>query len=168
MAKKKRKGIFKKILKGALAIGGTVLGVATGVGAIRGIAKGTGALAGIGKGLGALKSRGAKVSDSAKKLITGMTKEQRAILNQVKDQNRVDTQKLEFMQKLIRQGKSEEEAASLAGVNLNTVFQEVGSFLTGAKPEPTPEEKKKQTQQLITWGGVAAAAITILPKLLKS
>lgn len=121
--RRKKRGIFKKILRGIGVVGGSILGAVTGISAIKGVVKGTGALAGIAKGLGGLKNRAVNIGQTARKLITGTTKAQRQEINAAKQEGRDFQSKLAFMDKLMKAGKSENAAAAIAGVILDPVTE---------------------------------------------
>lgn len=133
--KKKRKGIFKKILKGIAVVGGTVLGAVTGISAIKGIVKGTGALAGIAKGIGNIKNKVVNVGQSARNLISGLTKEQRAILQKAKQDSRNLQGKITLAEKLMREGVPKAKAYLMAGVDAASEYLEE---VTGPEPEKKP------------------------------
>lgn len=112
----KPKTIFGKIVKGAVIGGGTILGLATGAGAIGGIVKGTGALAGIAKGVGSIKPIANTLKNSAMKLITGKTKEERQMINEQRELTRDEQHKLDLMEDLVNAGATPEEARAKLGI----------------------------------------------------
>jgi len=115
----KKKGIFGKILKVGLGIGAGVLGLGVGVKAIQGIKAGTGVLSKL-KGIGALKNsnniNGKNLKDNARGLLSGMTKEQRDLINAEREEARVLSSKLKTVQALINNGATPEEARSKVGL----------------------------------------------------
>jgi hypothetical protein len=127
MAKKKKKGLFKKILKGvgiAAAIVGTIYtgGAAAGLigGAAKiagGAAKGTGLFAKIGGAAKGLFNRGKKLKTTVANLVTGKTKEVRTILKQEKAEAKAAAQQIENVKDLVAGGMSLEEAKSKLGLS---------------------------------------------------
>lgn len=176
----KPKTVAGKILKGT-TIG--VLGVgavATGVGAVAGAVGGAGLLAGAASGVGTLvkgvgkvagggKTVLSKVSASAVKLVTGESKEERAILKEVKDQAKQAKEQNEFIQKLVKAGLSEKEAYAKLGLTYPVSGDEktesgIG-FLAGLREQFNAETETvpgsvKMGGNSILW--IAAAGLGLL------
>lgn len=153
------KTIFGKILKGAAIAGGSILGLGAGVGLVGGIVKGTGALAGIGKGVGSIKTITDKVGQSAIRVVTGTTKEERAQVKTVKNEARAALDKVEQMQRLIRAGAEPDEARTMAGVPAEQ--------LTSFQGEPVVQSAGLSfSNPVVKWGAIAAGGF-ILAKMLK-
>jgi hypothetical protein len=112
-----KKGIFKKILKGALVVGGSILGLGAGIGAVKGIVKGTGVLAGLKGGIGGLRNTADKLGEGAARVLTGTTKEERAQVLAVKKEARAASDKLQQVQRLINAGATPEEARATVGIS---------------------------------------------------
>lgn len=123
MGRWKPKTVFGKIVKTAVIGGGTVLGLAGGLGAAKGIIKGTGALTGIGKGIGGLRNFSTTLKDSAANLVTGTTKAERAQINAVKERTRAEQDKLDQVQRLIRAGATPDEARSTVGLTVTELTE---------------------------------------------
>jgi len=127
MAKKKKKGLFKKILKGvgiAAAVVGTIYtgGAAAGLigGAAKiagGAAKGTGLFAKIGGAAKGLFNRGKKLKTTVANLVTGKTKEVRTILKAEKAEAKAAAQQIENVKDLVAGGMSLEEAKQKLGLS---------------------------------------------------
>jgi hypothetical protein len=113
----KPKTIFGKIVKGAAIAGGSILGLSVGVGAVSGIVKGTGALAGISKSVGGIKPLANTLKNSAAKLITGKTQEERQLINAQKELTKAEAHKLELVQDLIDAGATPESARAQVGLS---------------------------------------------------
>lgn len=114
----KPKTIFGKILKGAAIAGGSVLGLATGLGIVGAgakVVKGTAALTKA-KGVFGLRARVNAVGESARNLISGTTKQQRQLINAQKEETRENQQKLNAVEKLVRAGATPEEARAAVGI----------------------------------------------------
>ena len=115
-----KKGVFKKIVTGALKVGGAVLGFATGVGvlgAVGGAVKGTGALIGAKTSIAKLGGAVNKVKEGAANLVTGKTAEQRKLILQAKQESRDLVGKLETVDRLVGLGKSVEAARAAVGLD---------------------------------------------------
>jgi len=112
----KKKGIFGKIIKGALIAGGSILGLGAGIGAIKGIVRGTGVLAGIGKGVGGIRNTADQLKEGAARVLTGTTKEEREQVLQVKEQAKKAADKLAQVNRLVNAGATPEEAKAMVGV----------------------------------------------------
>lgn len=167
----KPKTIAGKILKGAVIAGGSVLGLATGVGILGKVAKagtaaskvasGTGVLANIESGVSSIKNTVDRVKESAKNLITGVTQEQRDMIKEQKQESIIAQQKLTAVKKLIRQGATAAEARAKVGLGAEE--------LTEVNDQPIQEAgmfdffKNKNVQIAAAIG----AGLLILPKLLK-
>lgn len=153
------KTIFGKILKGAAIAGGSILGLGAGVGAIKGIVKGTGALAGISKGIGSIKTIPNKLKESAARLITGATKEERAQVLAVKKETQAAADKLQQVQRLINAGADPEEARLMAGVPET----ELSSF----EGEPIVKKAGLSLNNPVVKYGAIAIGVYFLAKALK-
>ncbi len=177
----KPKTVAGKILKGAaIGIGGGAL-LATGVGAVVGAVGGTGLLAGaaagvgtavkIAKGAGAVtKTVMSKVSASAVKLVTGQTKEERAILKEAKQEARFAQGKANLIQKLIKTGLSEKAAMEKAGITeTGSTYQQADKEVSSLLPEEAADKliKPKGIDNKIVYAGLGLAALFLLPKILK-
>lgn len=117
----KPKTIAGKLLKGAVIAGGSVLGVATGVnliGKVGGVAlkSGTAALAKTGGVLSNVRTKVDRVAESAKNLVTGITKEQREQVLKVKQDLKTEAEKLKLVDKYVAQGVPIETARAKAGL----------------------------------------------------
>lgn len=112
----KPKTVAGKILKGAVIAGGSVLGLATGIGGVGGVIKGVGALKGASQGIGGLTKVFDKVGESAVNLVTGTTKQTRAIIQEVKDNTKAELQKMALVDKLVKAGATIQEAKAKAGI----------------------------------------------------
>jgi hypothetical protein len=111
-----KKGIFGKIIKGALIAGGSILGLGAGIGAIKGIRSGTGVLAGLKGGVGGLKNTADKLKEGAARVMTGTTKEERAQVLAVKAEAKAASDKLAQVNRLVNAGATPEEARAMVGV----------------------------------------------------
>jgi hypothetical protein len=111
-----KKGIFGKIIKGALIAGGSILGLGAGIGAIKGIRAGTGVLAGLKGGVGGLNNTADKLKEGAARVLTGTTKEERAQVLAVKAEAKSASDKLAQVNRLVNAGATPEEARAMVGV----------------------------------------------------
>jgi len=111
-----KKGIFKKILKGALVVGGSILGLGAGIGAVKGIAQGTGVLAGLKGGVGGIRNTADKLKEGAIRVVTGTTKEERAQVLAVKSEAKAAQDKLDQVTRLVNAGATPEEARAMVGI----------------------------------------------------
>lgn len=112
----KKKGIVGKILKGALIVGGSILGLGAGIGAVKGIRSGTGVLAGLKGGVGGLRNTADKLKEGAIRVVTGTTKEEREQVLQVKAEAKAAADKLEQVNRLVNAGATPEEARAMVGI----------------------------------------------------
>jgi len=171
-----------KVLKGVTIGAVGAAAIATGVGAIAGAAGGIGIFAGASKGIGTLvrtigggsKIVGSKISASAAKLLTGQTKEQNAIINQVKSEAKTAAQTQDAVKKLMNLGLTETIARQKLGLSalVDTVIPDTDDLgflgklretFTGEQPPP-PEEKDNK---LIIYAGLGLLGLFLLPKILK-
>jgi len=113
----KKKGIFGKILKGALVVGGSILGLGAAVGAVKGISAGTGVLAGLKGGVGGIRNTADKLKEGAARVLTGTTKEERAQVLAVKAEAKAAADKLAQINRLVNAGATPEEAKAMVGVS---------------------------------------------------
>lgn len=134
-----KKTILGKILGGAAKVVLPVVGAVTGIGAISGIIKGTGAIAGIVTAGKAVIKTVDTVATGAANLVSGITAEQRKMIQEEKAETKVDTQNLTTIERLIKAGASVEEAASKVGVPL--------SALKGLFGVPSDEQVKTEIQE---------------------
>lgn len=183
----KPKTIAGKILKGT-TIG--VLGAATiasGVGAIGGAIGGAGLLAGAAGGVGKLVSAAGKVasgtktvvnkvSASAVNFVTGTNKEQREVINQVKDEARNAKEQLKFVDKLKKAGLSEAEAYAKAGISYVTGGDKktidagtgfIADQLVGGNQKSMGPVFDKKPDNVLIYGGLALAGLFLIPKIMK-
>lgn len=146
----KPKTIFGKIIKGAVTVGGSVLGLAAGGTVVGGVLKGVGAVVGAvtGKGTTALSTAGNsvlsgiknvvdKVKESAVNLVSGVTAEHRDMIKAQKELTAAEMEKLKAVEKLVNAGST--VAAARAAV--------------GLPPEAMPEYDGK-TIQTAGFGGL--------------
>lgn len=182
-SKWKPKTIVGKILKGTTIGLGVAATAATGIGAVAGIVTGGGALAGAIAGGGAVvkavkgagtvaKTVTSKVAGGAINLVTGMNKEQREIVKDIKEEAKEAKDKQQFAQKLINLGKTESEANALAGIVVKE--SEAGtvkeSGLLGFLQEKRMEGEKTQlitgtNKNLLMYAGLGLASLFVLPAL---
>jgi len=173
----KPKTIAGKILKG-VAIGAAAVGGVAAIAATGGAA----APAGIGL-LGKIVSVGGKVvktvaktaikgagavATSASNLVSGVTAQQRQLIQEQKSETREETQKLTTIEKLIRAGSTVPEAAAKVGVPLSELK---GLFGIPSDAEAEAEAVKTEVQGItpetagqgcmiyafIIWAGLGAA-----------
>jgi hypothetical protein len=157
-----KKGIFKKIIKGALIVGGSILGLGAGVGAIKGVVKGTGALAGIGKGVGGIRNTADKLKEGAVRVITGTTKVEREQIQAVKAEAKKAQDQLDQIQRLVNAGATPEEARATVGM----AETELTSF-EGEKLNKAGMFDFLQNKSVMYIAG-ALLLLFLVPKLLKS
>lgn len=125
----KPKTIFGKIIKGAVTVGGSVLGLAAGGTVVGGVLKGVGKVVGAitGKGTTALSTAGStvlsgikgvvdKVKESAVNLVSGVTSEHRDLIKAQKELTAAEMEKLKAVEKLVNAGST--VAAARAAVGL--------------------------------------------------
>ncbi len=187
----KPKTIAGKILKGVVIGGAAIAGVGIAV-ATAGAA--TGPLSSIGAAVlaagkkiagtagkvvtGGIKVAGkvgATVGSAAANVISGTTKEQRVLIRAQKDEQKADLQKLKTIEKLINAGATVKEAAAKAGVPLAELAGLFGLPSEADLLAKEAEETKKgpddvaayDKKQLLTYAGLAVAALVILHKILK-
>jgi len=113
----KKKGILGKILKGALVVGGSILGLGAVTGVVKGISQGTGVLAGLKGGVGGIRNTADKLKEGAARILTGTTKEERAQVLAVKADARAAQEKLQQVQRLVNAGATPEEARATVGIS---------------------------------------------------
>ena len=167
----KPKTIAGKILKGAVIAGGSVLGLATGIGIIgkvsgtiqaaKGVTAGTGILANIQTGVGAIKNKVDILKESAKNLITGVTQEQRDMIKDQKQESIVAQQKLTTVKKLMRNGATAADARATVGLAAEELTEVSGEPIQSAGMFDFIKNKNVQI------GAAIIAGLFILPKLLK-
>lgn len=165
------KTVFGKIIKGAVVAGGSVLGLAAGVGLVGkiagGVAKvatassGTGILAKIGGVAGGIRNTTDRLKESAANLITGFTQEQRELINKAKEDARTELQKLEVVDKLTATGMDVSTARAQAGLSPEQLVEYKGEPVQSAGIASFLQSKTA----LYAIG--ALAALFILPKILK-
>jgi hypothetical protein len=112
----KKKGIFGKILKGALIAGGSILGLGAVTGVVKGISSGTGVLAGLKGGVGGIRNTADKLKEGAARVLTGTTKEERDQVLAVKAEAKAAADKLAQVNRLINAGATPEEARATVGI----------------------------------------------------
>ena len=115
----KKKGIFGKILKGALIAGGSILGLGAITGVVKGIGSGTGVLAGLKGGVGGIRNTADKLKEGAARVLTGTTKEERTQVLAVKAEAKAASDKLAQINRLVNAGATPEEAKAMVGVSDN-------------------------------------------------
>lgn len=165
----KPKTIMGKIAKGALTVGGTVLGLTAGVGivggAIRGasgVAKGTGALAKIGGAMSGIRNTTDRLKNGALNVITGTTDDQRKLINAQKEKTREYQSKLNAFKKLVNAGATAEDARLQLGLPAETLPED----------PTTGEPIKKGTfdflnNKTVQYAGLGLIALFLLPKIMK-
>jgi hypothetical protein len=156
-----KKGIFKKILKGALAIGGAALGIGAIGGVVKGIKAGTGVLASLKGGVGGLRNTADKIKEGAARVLTGTTKQEREQVLAVKKEARDAKDKLEQVDRLIRAGATPEEARATVGLAEEELTSYEGEKVNQAGMF---DFLKNKSTLYIALGLVA---LLIVPKLLK-
>lgn len=156
----KPKTVAGKILKGAVIAGGSVLGLATGIGGVGGVIKGIGAAKGAATGIGGLTKVFDKVGQSAVNLVTGYNKEERTLINQVKDKTRETLKKMELVDKLVKEGATVSEAKSKVGIQDAELTEYDGKPVQSASVGDIFKGP-------IGWAALAVGALFILPKILK-
>lgn len=166
----KPKTVAGKLLKGAVIAGGSILGIAAGTGLVTKIAggaasvaasaKGTGALAKVGGVLSNINTKIDKVKESAGNLLTGLTKEQRQIINKAKESARTEAQKLEVVEKLVSFGMSPAEARSQAGLEPEQLVEYDGEKVQSAG-------LFGMSNKTLMYVAAGLAALFILPKIFK-
>jgi hypothetical protein len=112
----KKKGIFGKILKGALIAGGSILGLGAIGGVVKGVTSGTGVLAGLKGGIGGIRNTADKLKEGAARVLTGTTKDERAQVLAVKAEAKAAADKLAQINRLVNAGATPEEAKAMVGV----------------------------------------------------
>jgi hypothetical protein len=167
----KPKTIAGKILKGAVIAGGSVLGLATGIGIIgkvsqaasvaKGVTSGTGILAKIATGAGAIKNKVDLLKESAANLITGVTQEQRDLIKDQKQESIAAQQKLTTVKKLMRNGATAADARASVGLAAEELTEVNGEVIQSAGMFDFLKNKNVQI------GAAIIAGIVLLPKLLK-
>jgi len=158
----KKKGIFGKIVKGALMAGGSILGIGIAARVAKGAVKGTGLLARLGGG-GAIKRKRNALKENARGLLTGLTKEERVLINQQKDEARDDAGKLNAMEKLISAGATPAEARAKLGLAPEEVPAIEGEVIQEA-PALIPATG---TNKVLIYAGVGLLALFLVPMLFK-
>lgn len=177
---------FGKIMKGVTIGSVGVAGIATGVGAVAGAVGGVGLFAGAAKGVGTLvkavgggtKVIGSKISASAVKLLTGQSKEENAIIKEVKDQAKAAAQSNDAVSKLMKLGLSEGEARAKLGLSQLSDDKQPdtddlgfwGKLISGENKiasdvnasAPLPKDNK-----MLIYGGLGMLGLLFLPKILK-
>jgi type IV secretory pathway TrbL component len=155
-----KKGIFKKILKGAAIVGGSIIGVSAIGGAVRGIKAGTGVLAGLKGGVGGLRNTADKLKEGAARVVTGTTKEERAQVLAVKNEARAAADKLQQVNRLIRAGSTPEEARAMVGISETELTEVDGEKINSASIG------SMFSNPVVKWGAVAVG-LFFLAKALK-
>jgi len=179
----KPKTIGGKILKG-LTIG---VGVAAAAAAVVGTAGAAipaigGAITATSGVVGAVLKTSMKTADAvgvkAADLVSGITKEQRDLVKEQKDEAKDAAQKVTTIEKLIKAGSTVKDAAAKVGVSVASLAGMFGipttgqvettgteaSLAAGTVPVTTMTADKKQ---LLTYGAIGLAVLFLLPKILK-
>jgi hypothetical protein len=167
-----KKTILGKILGGAAKVVLPVIGAVTGIGVIGGLVKGKGIVSGV---VGAFKKVGGgidKVAKGAADLVSGVTKQQRDLIKEQKEETRVDMQKLTAIEKLIKAGATVSQAAAKIGVPMESLTGLFGIPSTAESKEEAVITSESTTfapnnKKLIMYAGIGLAALFLLPKLLK-
>jgi len=154
-----KKGILKKILKGALVVGGSILGLGAGIGAVKGIVQGTGALAGIGKGIGGIRNTADKLKEGAARVLTGTTKEEREQVLAVKATARAAQDKLQQVTRLINAGATPEEARATVGLSETELTEIDGEKINSASIGTM------FSNPVVKWGVLAVGGFFLLKAL---
>jgi hypothetical protein len=154
-----KKGIFKKILKGALVVGGSILGLGAGIGAVKGIVQGTGVLAGLKGGVGGLKNTADKLKEGAARVLTGTTKEERAQVLSVKADAKAAADKLAQVNRLINAGSTPEAARAMVGISEAELTAVDGEKINSAG-------MVDMGNPIVKWGIIAVGGFILL-KMLK-
>lgn len=171
----KPKTIAGKLLKGAVLAGGSVLALATGVklfpavgGAIKkgvnavkdsATKAGTTAIAQIGEqATSAIKGTIDKVTESAVNLASGKQGEQRAFYKAGKEAAQTGLKKVIDMAKLMREGKTAEEARAIVGAGADEVVEFDG------KPVKTAGVFDFLQNKNVLYAGAAVLALLLLTK----
>jgi len=154
-----KKGILKKILKGALVVGGSILGLGAGIGAVKGIVQGTGALAGIGKGIGGIRNTADKLKEGAARVLTGTTKEEREQVLAVKATARAAQDKLQQVTRLINAGATPEEARATVGLSETELTEVDGEKINSASIGTM------FSNPVVKWGALAVGCFFLLKAL---
>lgn len=157
----KPKTVAGKLIKGAVLGGGSILGLVTGLGAIGGVVKGVGVGAGIKAAAGTTKTVIDKVGASAVNLITGTTAEQRQILSEYKQELKTEAQKLEFANKLVELGMSQEEARAKAGISAAETVKGESDI------KPATVLSSIGNNKVLMWGLIGVGVLFLLSKLNK-
>lgn len=179
----KPKTIAGKILKGVVTVGvpaaatvvtgGIAGGLITGAGALAGVVKATSKVAGVIKG--GVNVVG-KVATAATNLATGTTKEQREMIQEQKQEQKADIQKLNTIEKLMNAGATVREAAAKVGVNLSELgglfglpseSDEIQAYASEVKAAPGVIPMSADNKKLLTYAGIGLAALLLLPKIIK-
>jgi len=182
----KPKTVVGKILKGvtigAGAVGAGALLIGTAGAAIPAI----GGVITAGKGIvgkvlqSSMKTVDA-VSTKAADLVSGITKDQRALVAAEKDEADALSQKVTTVEKLIKAGSTVEKAASAVGLPLSSLagmfglagagvaagvaasgYDDAATYAAGTVPITGTANSK-----MLTYGALGIAALFILPKILK-
>jgi len=155
----KKKGIFGKILKGALIAGGSILGLGAVTGVVKGITQGTGVLAGLKGGVGGIRTTADKLKEGAARVLTGTTKEERAQVLAVKAEAKAAQAKLDQVQRLVNAGATPEEARATVGLS--------NFELTSLEGEPVNKAGigDMLKNPVVKWVAIAAGAYFLLKAL---
>lgn len=137
-----KKGLFKKILKGALTVGGAILGVGAVGGVVKGIRSGTGVLAGLKGGIGGIRNTVDKLKEGSVRVLTGTTKKEREQILAVKKESREAQDKLQQVQRLINAGATPEEARATVGVSDVELTSFEGEQIQVSGFDALPKNKK--------------------------
>lgn len=156
----KPKTVAGKILKGAVIAGGSVLGLATGLGGVGGVIKGVGALKGASNGIAGLTRVTDKVVQSAKNLVTGFNQEERKLITEVKNKTRETLNKMNLVDKLVKEGATVTEAKAKVGINDAELTEYDGKAVQSASIGDIFKGP-------VGWAALAVGALFILPKILK-
>jgi len=174
----KPKTVFGKILKGATigvvaagaAVGGAALIAGTGGAAAPAVVTAGGGL--LSKVLKGTKKVVDVVGTKAKDLVSGVTADQRVLIQEQRQENRADVQKLNTIEKLVNLGSTVEAAAAKVGVPISELKGSFGipsdadkqaaAVVTAAK-----EPVETGTKKYIMYAGLGLAALFLLPSLLK-
>jgi hypothetical protein len=144
-----KKGIFKKILKGALVVGGSILGLGAVTGVVKGISQGTGVLAGLKGGVGGLKNTADKLKEGAARVLTGTTKDERAQVLAVKAEAKAAQDKLDQVTRLVNAGATPEEARAMVGITSDELTTIEGEKIN------TASVMDWMSNPVVKWVGVA-------------
>jgi uncharacterized protein YoxC len=119
------------------------------------------------------------VGTKAADLVSGITKEQRDLVQEQRDETKEYEQKLTTIEKLVKAGATVQSAASQVGVSLSSLaglfgLPSVGDLNTGQQSadlnagNPNPSEYwSSDKRKMLTYAGIGIAALFFLPKLFK-